>query len=429
MAATLTINQEHVKHFKDEVEAINYVNKELDAWEWIKFPDSNMRLAQAGTTAFRTFVSAEVDPVPRGGIPGGNFKLGTHDKPFLLSDSPEGKLILSVRENVGVTVAFYMFLLFNLGRRNLVFADNALAGACGDPLFEFEKNTAIGIINQYFGINSIVSAYTGESAASKLMELDAYIDAARDNVSQAISGVVKNFDSIRSTNKNEIRRIRKGLVRRKRVWGKFVRRAVVEAQESVAKAEAHISSAKDAYSAQIDLKASVQYWEDRKSRHKTARLWSLGAVISTMCLTLLLMSLYFSIDVPLISTADAVKSAVDVAKPNAAASTTNSITTQSIADLISHFLGAALLLTFLSIVVRIALRQYNIHSSCALEAEERVTFTRTYLALMHEGKLDSEADRRLVLESLFRPNSFSASEISFTPPLEALYKIMDKSKQ
>lgn len=99
--------------------------------------------------------------------------------------------------------------------------------------------------------------------------------------------------------------------------------------------------------------------------------------------------------------------------------------TLAVADLA----GAALLITLLGIIIKITLRQFNTHSYLALEAEERITFTKTYLALLNEGKLKSEEDRKLVLESLFRSTKSGAvEEIPFSSPLELILKTIGDKK-
>lgn len=53
--------------------------------------------------------------------------------------------------------------------------------------------------------------------------------------------------------------------------------------------------------------------------------------------------------------------------------------------------------------VRLIVRMYLSHQHLAIDAEERVTMIKTYLALLEGDKMPSDDDRKLVLAPLFRP--------------------------
>jgi cobalamin biosynthesis protein CbiD len=96
---------------------------------------------------------------------------------------------------------------------------------------------------------------------------------------------------------------------------------------------------------------------------------------------------------------------------------------------VADLAGAALLITLLGVLIKITLRQFNTHSHLSLEAAERITFTKTYLALLNEGKLKSDEDRKLILESLFRSTqSGSVAEIPFSSPIELILKTLGEKK-
>jgi Family of unknown function (DUF6161) len=53
--------------------------------------------------------------------------------------------------------------------------------------------------------------------------------------------------------------------------------------------------------------------------------------------------------------------------------------------------------------VRLVVRMYLSHQHLATDADERVTMAQTYLALVAEGMLTNDDERRIVLQPLFRP--------------------------
>lgn len=68
-------------------------------------------------------------------------------------------------------------------------------------------------------------------------------------------------------------------------------------------------------------------------------------------------------------------------------------------------LGAGIVLTTaMTWLIRIFVRLYLSEHHLAIDAEERVTMVKTYLALTNEAKIEKE-DRQLVLAPLFRPSS------------------------
>lgn len=53
--------------------------------------------------------------------------------------------------------------------------------------------------------------------------------------------------------------------------------------------------------------------------------------------------------------------------------------------------------------VRLIVRMFLSHTHLATDAAERVTMVKTYLALLESDKMPSDDDRKLILQSLFRP--------------------------
>lgn len=72
--------------------------------------------------------------------------------------------------------------------------------------------------------------------------------------------------------------------------------------------------------------------------------------------------------------------------------------------------------------VRLIVRIFLSHSHLATDAAERVTMIKTYLALLESDKMPSDDDRKLILQSLFRPatDGIVKDEGLPNPLLEAL---------
>jgi hypothetical protein len=286
---------------------------------------------------------------------------------------------------------------------------------------EYERVSAINIINNFYGTTEIAEQAGVDSVFSVATDFKSQVDKYKKEIAVDFTSYVVAHKNTKKKLQKEYDSIRYGVKRRARFWNGILRKTVNNAKDQLGDAQAHLNSAKEAYSAQIDLKASVEYWTERRESHKTSTKVWFGGVIASMIATFIVMMLYFRFGVGLLGAAPK--------KTSEATGAASPLAIEDVVSAASHFFVAALLLTFLGIIVRIALRQYNTHSNCALEAQERVTFTKTYLALMHEGKLTADADRKLVLESLFRPNSFSSSpEIVFSTPIEMIYKAAERAK-
>ena len=83
---------------------------------------------------------------------------------------------------------------------------------------------------------------------------------------------------------------------------------------------------------------------------------------------------------------------------------------------------------FLSIgsyLIKLTSQQFRTHQHLALEAEERSTMLKTYLALMSENKLKDAEDRKTALDVLFRPASTGMiQEQGSVMPTDSIIKIM-----
>lgn len=166
--------------------------------------------------------------------------------------------------------------------------------------------------------------------------------------------------------------------------------------------------AEDTYNSKIELSASVAYWETKKVTHQTELKTWLIAVIAFSTLTVIL--------------------------PPALGYLVTGWTEKLFTDKL--LLGAinplaltttVILLSLCTYAIRFSSRQYSSAKHLMLEAVERKTMISTYLALMNEDKLKEQEDRKIALDTLFRPSSTGIiADNTAIMPTDAVIKIFDK---
>lgn len=67
-------------------------------------------------------------------------------------------------------------------------------------------------------------------------------------------------------------------------------------------------------------------------------------------------------------------------------------------------------------IERILVRMYLSHAHLATDAGERVAMAKTYLALVRDGKVSDEKDRRVILDALFRKATTGIVRDDAAPP-------------
>jgi hypothetical protein len=397
--------------------------RERSGWTWLT-KISDVKIRRAGAVAYAMFVDLPIKEAIALASAGVSTE-STVREPFTSAHSPEGVLVKRILDEGREVVAFFVYIFLSQKRREVTAGQPEISAALSDVRYEYERHTASALVNSFHDTTLLTLNGGRDSIYVAASEFQKEINNLRSESIHQLAGLKDLAVDAKKQFRVDYNGTRRSLARRKLVWRSIVRRAVEEAKGNIEAATLQLEAARDALGAQIDLKASVEYWKDRKASHESSRKKSLGAVFASMASTLGVMFCYFWL-LPSFATTDSKtgEAAAGKAVPIAAA-----ISAQDITNMVTHLFGAALLLTFMGIMVRMALRQYNTHSNCALEAQERITFTKTYLALMHEGKLSADLDRKLVLESLFRPNSFtSSSEITFSTPIDFFMKAAERVK-
>lgn len=223
-----------------------------------------------------------------------------------------------------------------------------------------------------------------------------------------------------------------------------------EAHAAKIAAKDDLTSAFETYHAQVDLKSSIVYWNDKVIQHNKSKWRWLIVVIASVILTFASPIYYYSIGGASALSEKNNESKVytqpppqptDISKDAKPSNTSESSIKDSvnlshetlqkvvIASGIADLTGAALIVALMSVLLRLSLRQYNTYMFLGNDAEERVTMLKTYLALSNEGKLTSDGDMKLVLEALFRPSqSGSIPESTPATPIELVIKAITERK-
>lgn len=270
------------------------------------------------------------------------------------------------------------------------------------------------------------------------------IDRSTDKANEIIMATNDEHNKIRSKlTKRHSRR-----VRRYRQVFETVRKEASSARES---ANNDLKNAYQTYHQQVDLQASVVYWEEKITQHNQSSTKWFKAVIATMVLTFLLPVIYYATggvstlsawrhhdlqaELPVSVTTttpqkpDTVLQPTNKEQSQTTSTTVNTIEKVAFASGIADLTAAALLVTLLSVILRLCLRQYNVCIHLGHDAEERVTMMKTYLALSNEGKLTSDGDMKLVLDALFRGSQTSGiADTTPATPIELIIKAITEKK-
>ncbi|MFJ4142692.1 DUF6161 domain-containing protein [Pseudomonas sp. NPDC089734] len=404
-----------------------WIQDETQAWGWLRNVERNISgftrelyraLFHAPLSELKTTLAANNEKSII-------LKIGRDALPYVSSTSADGILINNVREHYGPIVAAIALVYLHPQNRTAFNNSNYLLQEIDS--YPYEKSLGIHIAIQ----NQTTYEFTRQSHMDRLHSLSEEFESRSQEVKRAIEFEATNVEIDAMAMKDKVHKdsikLKSTLRRRAASYKRYARRAAALADKEFQDAKRDLTSARDAFNLKIDLDTSVSYWENRKTSHTKQKRWWLGIATSLMLLMFLGAIFFLDIkeskhDLPQNATAAKVdtaekaeiKAAIIPAEPNG---------TTAIVSAIAELTKAALLITLIGVGIRIALRQFNTHSQLALEAEERITFTKTYLALLNEGKLKDEADRKLVLESLFKPSqAIAGPEVGFSTPIELILK-------
>ncbi|WP_144243890.1 DUF6161 domain-containing protein [Sphingopyxis sp. MWB1] len=158
-----------------------------------------------------------------------------------------------------------------------------------------------------------------------------------------------------------------------------------------------IDNVRKAYEEDMQLRASVQYWETKKNLHSAGRADALkylrwfSGIAGLAAILLFWAAISFMLEASGVNVWDWMLIQPHKDRPIALA--TYVIVTAAVGTALTAVFWAA----------RVLVRNYLTERRLELDAEERRIMTQTYLALIKEGAASNE-DRLVILNALFRPS-------------------------
>lgn len=410
----LTINDDLTLGFPSVHDMKEFIHSEMKFWGWLKslphefIPAGHKLYEVVIDRCWRNIFDVQLEQNPDGA----EFKTVT-SIPVLLSSSADAQLIDKIKERFGTIAGFMAVVFINTPNRHAMIEHQIIKNIVEIPGLEYDRTAAIQSILAYQNSDSLIVNSNVESLRARYKEFDKRHEDVMSKMSFGLELFGSHAEDLKKELDRRAAKVDYSIDRRVKLWLGIAKKTSAEAKTKMESAQNSLSSAKDAYLAQIDLSDSVKHWEDRKKHHEHHKLLWLTGVIGSMLTTFFSIILYFKYG-----------GMIELSGTPTTSDATN------ISAAVTQISGALLLITLMGIIIRITLRQFNSHSHLALESQERIIFTKTYLTLMRDGKLDSELDRRLVLESLFRPTQAGgAAEITFSPPMELIYKAISEQRK
>ncbi|WP_044312426.1 hypothetical protein ACTACH_04595 [Pseudomonas syringae] len=429
-----------------------FIGRQRDAWRWI-----DDLLSPFATEEYsRNFIDKPLKLAELEFAADGPADRHIHIQSYVSSDGELGTLAQEIKKEHGAIVGF-MFLLVShpeiTGKLNLY---SSLDAFFKNENLYYERALAMQLYFESIDATKITTASRHNAKEKEILNFRRAHEAAIENASSRLRNAVTEIEFLRDAQIQDTQAASRKNKRRVELYRALLTKAARSGNESLKKSQTALQAARedlvtaqDTYHAQIDLKASVQYWTDEMERHsRTALIWLIAVVVTTG-LTFLAPVIYYHLGgVTALSRSTTEQTAlVDSSKTvtthyptstNAPALNANAPgnqkTTQdpTYSPLVAHIAdltGAALLIALLTIFIRLTLRQFNTHSYLKHESAERLVMTKTYLALSNEGKLSADGDRKLVLEALFRATqSNGVPETSISTPIELIIKAVTEKR-
>jgi ElaB/YqjD/DUF883 family membrane-anchored ribosome-binding protein len=437
-----------------------FLHNEIDHWNWLR---KIQEAGQVGEELYKKFILKHIEPIihdiEQTSTVHGSSNIIETTYPFFSSTSKEGKLVENTRKKFGDMTAALLLVYLSSSSKTVISSTPALQEIFKTGVYSYEQAIALKIATTHldFGIfgEKIDTSFT------KLLEKsETQISASIDRVKEKEKTLAERMISIDSEHREWTSKAEQVLARRMDLYKDLAKKtrneakdSLDEARESLKNAKKDVDSAYAAYHAEVDLNASVEYWTARCRSHKhSKRIW-LGLTLAFMIMTFgALVSYYYygaasGLSSHKIISAQATASEITTNSSKGPAPTTSTdpkadVTTQApnlvniigkspseISLIVTDLAGAALLIALFGVLIRIGLRQFNTYSHFELESAERITFIKTYIALLSEGKLKGDDDRKVILESLFRSSQpGTSSEIPFSSPIELVLKTLDSKK-
>ena len=149
--------------------------------------------------------------------------------------------------------------------------------------------------------------------------------------------------------------------------------------ELVAESQKKLDSIENTYDQKLALQSSVNYWTQKYENHqKKRRNMALITFFVAAVSFLIFFTFVYCVNIP---------------------------KDFSIPDLIRHLSIISAISTFGIWLTRLCTKIFVSHLHLRTDAQERVTMIQTYLALLREDNVPKDEERRLILQTLFRPST------------------------
>lgn len=233
-----------------------------------------------------------------------------------------------------------------------------------------------------------------ENSISQCKEIEKWLDNKNDSLNSTQVKIEEKADAL------FLKTIKKGLKGKVKLQNRV--------KSDISGAIERLNTAETTYKEKVELNESVGYWQTKENNHRDERKnWFygvIGLVVATLIFPLIVMA------VTVWATSDFMKDHLIMGVLNPLVIT---------ATLIS--------LSLCTFGVRFCSRQFSSAKHLELEATERRTMILTYLALMSENKLKEQEDRKVALDTLFRPSQTGiVAEAGSIMPTDSVIKILDK---
>lgn len=441
----VVINKSTTLAFFKSEELKEFIRDERHKWHWLR--DLPTHLIKAGKELQTILLDNPTFRLEQNldNEQNSKFELGTATEPFITSESEEGKFIHEVIQSYDYTTGFYSIIFSNDAIRDMAYNNPTISETLRISRFEFERTTAISLSLTLGNYERFIEARRKSNFSELLNEQrndQIEFRAKFNEISDVFKRSVQEHTVLaqRSIKTGE-KLLNRRLLAIHKLSTRGARKAQIAATEAIGlhkTALERLKAADSAYTEQLDLKYSVKYWNSRKTAHTVSKYGWLFSVILSLVLMLGVVGLYFA-NGGLTTIAEHLNkrlpaSLVILSESNIEQNTTdlnprNPLLKSEVTALATNITGAILLITIFSILIRVTLRQFSIHAQYALEAAERTTFIKTYLALMQEKQIKSDEDRKLILECIFKSSLGSTTpEIAFSLPVDSIMKAFGERK-
>jgi hypothetical protein len=233
-----------------------------------------------------------------------------------------------------------------------------------------------------------------ENSILQCKEIEKWLDNKNESLNSTQVKIEEKADAL------FLKSIKKGLKGKVKLQNKV--------KSDISGAIERLNTAETTYKEKVELNESVGYWQTKENNHRDERKnWFYG-VIGLVVATLLL---------PLVVMGTTAWATNDLMKEYLVLGVLNPLVIT--ATLIS--------LSLCTFGVRFCSRQFSSAKHLELEATERRTMILTYLALMSENKLKEQEDRKVALDTLFRPSQTGiVAEAGSIMPTDSVIKVLDK---